>query len=103
MNLFLALVHLREAACKQCGATIASPGSRSFIVRSDGSPVGFVRDDPPAEMTVEIACPNGHRLELFVPNEVGAEETLYTPQDAPMARDARLAQARSESGAVTSF
>jgi predicted component of type VI protein secretion system len=101
--LFLALVHLREARCAQCGAVVAAPGSRSFVVGPDGTPVEFSRDDPPAEMTVEIDCPNGHGLVLYVPNEIAAEETLYTPQDAPLANDARLVETHSESGAALSF
>ena len=88
--IYLALVHLRDAGCSQCNAPLAAAGSRSFIVDDDGSPHGFPRDAVPDEMSVEIRCQNGHTNRFFVPNELGAEETLHTPEDAPVARDAEL-------------
>lgn len=95
---FLAIVHLHEARCPQCGAALAAPGSRSFIVDDEGAPALFDPNDPPAEMTVEIPCPNGHSLTLFVPNEISAEESLMTPASAPIAADAVLRAATTESG-----
>ncbi len=87
---FLALVHLRELRCQECNALLARPGARSFVVDETGEPVNFSGEEPPAEMTVEIACPDGHETTLYVPNEIAAEETLVTPEDAPVARDAVL-------------
>ena len=89
---FLAIVHVRELTCAQCGAQIAEAGARSFIVDGAGSPVSFDETAMPEEMTVEIACPNGHRTTLYVPNEVSAEETLGTPDGAPIAADAVLSE-----------
>lgn len=95
---FLAIVHLLAAKCAVCGAKLAEPGARSFLVGADGLPVWFESGDPPAEMTVEIACPNGHALRLLVPNEISAEETLMTPQGAPIAPDALVLSGTTESG-----
>ena len=95
---FLALVHLLSAKCPACGTALTEPGARSFLVDARGLPVWFESGDPPAEMTVEIACPNGHALTLLVPNEISAEETLMTPQGAPIAPDALVRSGTAESG-----
>ena len=87
---FLALVHLRELRCEECNALLADAGARSFIVDTSGDPVLFSQEEPPEEMTVEIACPDGHATMLYIPNEIAAEETLVTPADAPIGRDATL-------------
>ena len=50
-------------------------------------------------MLVELACKNGHVQELNVPIEIAAEETLSTPDDAPIAVDARLLSGTTEGGA----
>ncbi len=96
--IFLSLVHLRDLHCAACGALLASAGARSFVVDADDTPVGFSKDDQPAEMTVQIGCPNGHDTELLVPNEIGAEETLRTPDDAPLGADAVLLSGTTEAG-----
>ncbi|MGA8532884.1 MAG: hypothetical protein WB615_02110 [Candidatus Tumulicola sp.] len=95
---FLAVVHLQAASCTVCGASIAEPGARSFVVDARGSPISFDAGDPPAEMTVEIACPNGHSLTLLVPNEISAEETLMIPDQAPIAADAVMRSGTTETG-----
>lgn len=95
---FFALVHLQEARCAQCGALLAAPGARSFVVAPDGAPFFFDPGDLPAEMTVEMPCPNGHALTLLLPNEISAEESLMTPEDAPIAADAVLRSGSTESG-----
>ncbi len=87
---FLALVHLLDLKCAQCNAPLAQAGARSFVVDANGDPINFSQEEPPEEMTVEILCPNGHDTTLYVPNEIAAEETLVTPADAPIARDAIL-------------
>ena len=87
---FLALVHLRELACRQCGALLAEPGARSFIVDTEGSPVFFDEEGVPEEMSVEVQCPNGHPVTLLVPSEISAEETSATPDDSPIGADAVL-------------
>ena len=87
---FLAVVHLRELRCKTCDAPLAEAGARSFIIDDHDEPVWFEADAVPEEMTLVITCPNGHPEEIFVPNEVGAEETLLTPEDAPLGTDAVL-------------
>ena len=97
---FLAIVHLAERRCAQCDALLAMPGARSFLVDANGLPVSFNVDDPPAEMTVEIRCPNDHVTALLVPNEVAAEETLTIPERAPIAVDATLRSGTTESGAT---
>ena len=89
--IYLALVHLRDAVCSQCAVSLAAAGSRSFVVDADGAPHAFARDAVPEDMTIEIRCENGHANRFFVPNELGAEETSRTPEDAPVARDAELA------------
>ena len=89
---FLAVVHLRELLCAQCGARIAEAGARSFIVDASGAPVSFAGDAIPEEMAVRLTCPNGHETTLYVPNEVSAEETLATPDGAPIATDAVLSE-----------
>ncbi len=88
--IYLALVHLRDMVCEACGAPLAEAGARSFIVDDDGEPHGFPEDAVPDEMNVELLCPLGHVSELFVPNEIGAEETMRTPEDAPIGADARI-------------
>lgn len=85
---FLALVHLRDLACAECGERLASAGARSFLVDDAGEAVGFAENEIPEEMTVEIRCARGHLTRLFVPNEIGAEEALVVPDDAPIAKDA---------------
>lgn len=95
---FLAVAHLRDARCPECDFTLAVPGARSFIVSPDGYPVHFDPGDPPAEMTVELACPNGHALTLLLPNDVAAEETSTIPERAPIGRDALLRSGTTESG-----
>ena len=95
--MFLSLVHLRDLPCHGCNAVLATAGSRSFIVDSDGNPMPFSEDDPPAEMIVQLACPNGHVTELNVPNEISAEDTLQTPDEAPIATDAYAVSGTTES------
>lgn len=87
---FLALVHLRELRCPECETLLAEAGARSFLVDASGEAINFSGSEPPEEMTVAIRCPQGHEATLYVPNEIGAEETLITPEDAPIARDAIL-------------
>jgi hypothetical protein len=97
---FLAIVHLQEARCDRCGAVLAPPGARSFVVDDEGSPVLFDADDPAVAMTVELPCPNGHAVTRLVPSEISAEETLMTPERAPIAADAVLRSGMTESGKV---
>ena len=87
---FLALVHLRERRCPECNALLGAAGARSFVVDRRGDPVNFSYDDPPEAMTVELVCPNGHRNTLTVPEDLSAEETLATPDSAPIGRDATI-------------
>jgi hypothetical protein len=89
---FLAVVHLRELECPECGATIAQPGARSFVVDPQGGPLLFDEESAPSEMTLTIACPRGHHATLLVPNEVAVEETMTTPDAAPIAADAVLSE-----------
>jgi hypothetical protein len=89
---FLAVVHLRELVCPQCGAKIAEPGARSFVVDPKGEPVLFEEQRMPNEMALTIACPRGHLTKLLVPNEVSVEETIATPDAAPIAADAVLSE-----------
>ncbi len=96
--MFLSLVHLQDLRCRQCNALLATAGARSFIVDSNGDPMSFSQDDPPAEMVVQLACPDGHVTELNVPNEIGAEESIQTPDDAPIAEDAYAVSGTTESG-----
>ena len=97
---FLAVVHLRPLDCPECGSPVAPAGSRSFVVDAGGSPVLFDAQDPPAEMEVALECPRGHAVALLVPNEISAEETMATPEEAPLATDAVLQSGRTESGAA---
>lgn len=96
--MFLDLVHQLELRCGECSEVLAQPGSRSFIVDGNGNPVNFSQEDQPAEMVVYLACPNGHITELNVPNEISAEETLVTPDEAPIAVDACIVSGTTESG-----
>ena len=95
---FLSVVHLRDLHCSLCNALLGSAGSRSFIVDDDDNPVNFPEGDPPAEMIVQLRCPNGHVTELNVPNEISAEESLQTPDEAPIASDAYFLAGATESG-----
>lgn len=95
---FLAVTHLRPAACPQCGSLVAAAGARSFVVGGDGAPWNFEADDPAAELRVSLACPNGHSIELLVPNDVGAEEVATIPDGAPIAADAVVVRGTTESG-----
>lgn len=88
--IYLALVHLRDLACTACGAPLAEAGARSFVVDADGEPHGFPEEGAPEELRVALTCPLGHENELYVPNEIGAEETMRTPDDAPIGADARI-------------
>jgi hypothetical protein len=87
---FLAVLHLRPLVCPVCGIAVADPGSRSFVVNADGSPAAFQEDHLPERMTVAVRCSNGHVIERAVPDDVSAEETLTTPEDAPIGPDAVL-------------
>jgi hypothetical protein len=98
--MYLSLVHLRKLVCRECGALLAEPGARSFVVDAEGEAVKFDEQDQPAEMQLEMICPNGHSTGLFVPNEISAEETLATPDEAPLAGDAILMSGTTESGAT---
>lgn len=91
-------MHLRELRCDRCGEIVAQAGARSFITDQAGDPLYFTPEDPPAEMVVQFLCPNGHAVELNVPNEISAEEALATPDDAPIATDARIESGTSDSG-----
>lgn len=95
---YLSLVHLRDLTCEHCRAVIAQAGARSFIVDGGGNPMNFSQDDPPAEMVVQLGCPNGHTIELNVPNEIAAEEAMTTPDEAPIAADATVVSGMTESG-----
>lgn len=88
--MFLSLVHLRELRCATCNALMATAGARSFVVDADGNPAPFSDDEPPEDLVVHLACPNGHVTQLDVPAEIGAEDSLHTPDDAPIATDAYL-------------
>ena len=85
---FLALVHLRERRCPDCNALLGAAGARSFVIDDRGDPVAFSQDEPPEEVRVELVCENGHTTTLLVPEDLGAEDTLVTPDGAPIARDA---------------
>jgi hypothetical protein len=87
---FLDLVHVRERRCERCGSVYAEPGSRSFIVDAHGFPVDFDDENPPAQLRVALKCANGHLTTLSVPEDVSAEATMMTPDDAPIATDALL-------------
>jgi hypothetical protein len=87
---YLALVHLHDLACSACSAPLAVAGARSFVVGADGMPIDFPAQNEPAEMEVELRCPLGHVTQLFVPNEIAAEEALLTPEEAPVGADAEL-------------
>jgi hypothetical protein len=87
---FLAVLYLRPLACPRCGAPIAAPGARSFVVDAEGSPVFFAPEADPQALTVQIPCANGHLVSLRVPDDVSAEEALLTPEDAPIAQNATL-------------
>jgi len=95
---YLSLVHLIEQRCSECGSELAQPGARSFVVDLAGNPIDFPTDDQPSEMAVELTCVNGHQTTLLVPNEIGAEETMITPDDAPIAGDAIVVDGKTESG-----
>lgn len=96
---FLALVHLRDVRCGQCGCQLAGAGARSFIVDRQGNPLHFSSEDPPAQLMVELRCPNAHVTRLNVPNDVAAEEALATPDAAPIALDAQIVSGTTDGGA----
>ena len=87
---FLALVHLRELRCAQCTELLAAPGARSFVVDARGYPLPFALEREPDEMTAVIRCSRGHDNQLYVPNEIAAEEIVNVPPDAPIGRDATV-------------
>ena len=96
--MFLNLVHLAELRCEECSEVLAGPGARSFILDAGGDPIAFSPDDPPAEMVVHLLCRSGHTSELNVPNEISAEESMTTPDEAPIGADACLICGTTESG-----
>ena len=85
---FLALVHLRERRCADCNALLGAAGARSFVIDERGDPVAFSQEEPPEELRVELVCQNEHTTTLLVPEDLGAEDTLVTPDGAPIGRDA---------------
>jgi len=87
---FLALVHLRELRCAQCGEVLAVPGARSILVDDRGEAAHIPEEEAPEELTAVIVCLRGHETSLSVPDDVSAEEVLSTPDDAPLGRDARV-------------
>jgi len=87
---FLDIVHVRERRCAQCGEIFAEPGSRSFIVDASGLPVNFDAEKPPEQLRLALTCPYGHVTTVNVPEDLSAEATLMTPDDAPIAVDAVL-------------
>jgi len=89
---FLAVVHLRDLVCPECGAKIADAGARSFVVDREGTPVPFQEQQMPSEMVLTISCPHGHAVTLLVPNEFAVEETMATPDAAPIGADAILSE-----------
>ncbi len=95
---FLALVHLHALTCATCRAPLASAGARSFIVDAAGNAIDFDENDMPAEMTVELRCPNAHPTTSYVPNELAAEPALLTPEEAPIGADALLLEGTTEAG-----
>ncbi|HKU81753.1 MAG TPA: hypothetical protein VJP76_06240 [Candidatus Tumulicola sp.] len=95
---FLAVTHLRPARCPDCGSLLAQAGARSFLVDGGGVPRSFNEADPPAELRVRLACPNGHALELLIPNDVAAEEVSAIPDGAPIGADAVVVSGTAESG-----
>lgn len=97
---FLAIVHLREVHCPECGLPIAEAGARSFVVGTDGAPVWFADDAIPSELAVDVSRENGHPVRLLLPNEVGAEEAGSVPEGAPFGPDAVLESGIAESDAV---
>ena len=88
--MFLSVVHLRELRCPVCQSMLAQAGARSFIVDPEGNPVQFSSENPPQQMIVAITCPNEHVTPLNVPGDVSVEESLSTPDEAPIGRDAVL-------------
>jgi hypothetical protein len=97
---FIAIVHLRELHCPECGLPIAEAGARSFVVGADGAPVWFADEHMPSELVVDVSCENGHPARLLLPNEVGAEEAGNVPEGAPFAPDAVLESGVTDSGKV---
>lgn len=88
--MFLALVHLRELRCPECGELLAAPGARSIVVDARGDALYFDETQEPQALNAVIRCSRGHDVELRVPDQVSAEEVLTTPEDAPIGRDARV-------------
>lgn len=97
--MFLSLVHLHERRCVLCNALLGAAGSRSFIVDAGGDPVSFPAENPPEQMQVEIVCQNGHLNRLEIPGDASAEESLNTPDGAPIGRDAVLVAIGDDDGA----
>lgn len=97
--MFLSVVHLHPLLCS-CGEMLAQAGARSFVVDAGGDPLAFSAADPPAEMVVAFTCGHGHVNQLRIPNELSAEETMQSPDDAPLGADAVLVEGRTESGAA---
>jgi hypothetical protein len=87
---FLSVVHLRELRCTLCSNILAQAGARSFIVDAQGDPVHFSPENSPDEMVVEITCANGHITALNIPSDVSVEESMMTPDEAPIGKDAVL-------------
>lgn len=88
--MYLALVHLRTLDCRECQESLAPEGSRSIIVDGAGDPVAFLTDEPPEELVLLLTCSLGHELEVNVPLNMAVENVEMTPDDAPLASDARL-------------
>ncbi len=88
--MFLALVHLRTITCPTCREVLATEGARSIIVDEAGDPVVFSTEDQPEGLDVVLACSLEHEIELSVPLNISVESVEMTPDDAPLAVDARV-------------
>lgn len=84
--------------CATCDELLADPGARSFLVNASGDPLSVGTEDPPSTILVEVRCSNGHSSRLRVPDDLAAEETIAVPDDAPIARDARIVSGTTEGG-----
>jgi len=73
---------------------LAVAGARSFVVDGAGEPVYFSESQALTGMRVALVCENGHTTRLSVPEDVAAEATLMTPEEAPIGRDAALVEMR---------
>ena|ERR1700681_1266054 len=83
-------------ACPECSAVLAAAGARSTLTDESGALILFNDGDPPAQLTIALKCPNGHRV--APPDDSTIEWWFVSPKDAPEGCAAVAVRGKTASG-----